>query len=90
MRAKGAPHQKVEKKTLTAGQAALRKTALMTVVQQVQALEPALREVSGKSQDEWDVWLGKMMSDLMNESGASWGECLEVGAWWAKKKQRPS
>ncbi|KAK2594167.1 hypothetical protein QQS21_008106 [Conoideocrella luteorostrata] len=73
-------------RTLNAGQIALRKTALLTVVQQVQALEPILREVSRKSQDEWDVWLGKMMSDLMGESGASWGECLEVGAWWAKKR----
>ncbi|KND87452.1 hypothetical protein TOPH_07935 [Tolypocladium ophioglossoides CBS 100239] len=78
---------KMEHKTLTAGQHALRKTALLTVVQQVQALEPILREVSGKSQDEWDVWLGKMMSDLMGEGGASWGECLEVGAWWAKKRK---
>ena len=78
---------KVEHRALTAGQAALRDTALLTVVQQVQALEPVLREVSGKSQDEWDVWLGKMMNDLMSENGASWGECLEVGAWWAKKRK---
>lgn len=82
-----AKDQKPER-TLTAGQTALRKTALLTVVQQVQALEPILREESGKSQDEWDVWLGKMMSDLMSESGTSWGECLEVGAWWAKKRKR--
>lgn len=84
---KGKDH-KVEQRTLTAGQVALRQTALLTVVQQVQALEPILREVSGKSQDEWDMWLGKMMSDLMGESGTSWGECLEVGAWWAKKRKK--
>ncbi|KHN97245.1 SAM binding domain-containing protein containing protein [Metarhizium album ARSEF 1941] len=77
--------QKPER-TLTASQIALRKIALLTVAQQVQALEPILREVSGKSQDEWDVWLGKMMSDLMSDSGTSWGECLEVGAWWARKR----
>jgi SAM-dependent methyltransferase len=86
MKGKGAPHQKVEKKSLSSAQAALRKTALLTVVQQVQALEPILREISGKSIDEWDLWLGKMMGDLMSESGTSWGECLEVGAWWAKKQ----
>lgn len=80
------PHQKVEKKTLSVGQAALRNTALLTVVQQIQALEPILRDASGKSQDEWDVWLGKMMNDLLTEGGTSWGECLEVGAWWARKK----
>ncbi|UNI17933.1 hypothetical protein JDV02_004240 [Purpureocillium takamizusanense] len=78
--------QRTEQRALTAGQHALRKTALLTVVQQVQALEPILREVSGKSQDEWDVWLGKMMGDLLSDGGASWGECLEVGAWWAKKR----
>lgn len=75
-----------EKRTLTAAQEALRNTALLTVVQQVQALEPILREASGKSQDEWDAWLGKMMGDLMSESGTSWGECLEVGAWYATKR----
>ncbi|OLN96742.1 putative methyltransferase sll0829 [Colletotrichum chlorophyti] len=75
-----------QKKTLTAAQAALRRTAMMTVVQQIQSLEPILRETSGKSQDEWDGWMGKMMNDLMRENGTSWGECLEVGAWWATKK----
>lgn len=73
-------------KTLTAGQAAVRRTAMLTVVQLIQSLEPILRETSGKSQDEWDTWMGKMMNDLMRENGASCGECLEVGAWWARKK----
>ncbi|KAM3498298.1 hypothetical protein MY10362_008376 [Beauveria mimosiformis] len=77
---------KAESRVLSPGQEALRQTALLTVVQQVQALEPILREVSGKSQDEWDVWMGKMMGDLMSDSGTSWGECLEVGAWSATKR----
>ncbi|KAG7289399.1 hypothetical protein NEMBOFW57_005770 [Staphylotrichum longicolle] len=51
-------------KGLDAGAAALRRTALLTVVQQIQSLEPMLRETAGKSQDEWDTWLGKMMNDL--------------------------
>ncbi|KAH6850414.1 hypothetical protein B0I37DRAFT_390551 [Chaetomium sp. MPI-CAGE-AT-0009] len=66
--------------------AALRRTALVTVVQMIQAMEPMLREASGKSQDEWDAWMGKMMNDLVRENGTSWGECLEVGAWWANKR----
>jgi hypothetical protein len=66
--------------------AALRRTALLTIVQQIQSMEPMLREASGKSQDEWDAWLGKMMNDLVRENGTSWGECLEVGAWWATKR----
>ncbi|KAK1525954.1 methyltransferase domain-containing protein [Colletotrichum costaricense] len=85
---KGKDKPDEQKKTLTEAQAALRRTALMTVVQQIQSLEPILREVSGKSQDEWDGWLGKMMNDLMRENGTSWGECLEVGAWWARKRER--
>lgn len=71
---------------LGASQAAVRKTALLTVVMQIQSLEAILKEVSGKSQDEWDGWCGKMMNDLMRENGTSWGESLEVGAWWATKK----
>ena len=70
---------------LSAGQSALRRTALLTVVQMIQSLEPVLREVNGKRQDEWDGWAGKMMGDLMG-GGTAWGECLEVGAWWAKKR----
>ncbi|KAF4121880.1 Methyltransferase domain [Geosmithia morbida] len=76
----------VDSKALTAGQAALRRTALITLVDQIVALEPILRDASGKSQDEWDMWLGKMMTDIVNEGGTNWGECLESGAWWAKKK----
>ena len=73
--------------SLDPGAAALRRTALLTVVQMIQSLEHVLREVSGKSQDEWDGWLGKMMNNLMKENGTSWGECLEVGAWWARKRK---
>ncbi|KAF4629748.1 hypothetical protein G7Y89_g8394 [Cudoniella acicularis] len=76
-----------DRKMLTAGQAALRRTALQTVVQMIESLEPILREVSGKGQDEWDRWQGNMMNDLLKNNGTSWGECLEVGAWWARKKK---
>jgi len=75
-----------ERKILTAGQIALRMTALTTVVQMIESLEPLLREASGKGQDEWDRWYGDMMTDLLQNHGTSWGECLEVGAWWARKK----
>ncbi|RDL41113.1 S-adenosyl-L-methionine-dependent methyltransferase [Venustampulla echinocandica] len=80
----------VERKTLTAGQLALRKTALLTVVQMIESLEPILRDISGKGQDEWDRWQGNMMNDLLKNNGTSWGECLEVGAWWARKKKPPT
>ncbi len=74
------------KKSITPAQSALRRTALLTVVQMIQNLEPILREVSGKNQDEWDGWSGKMMNDLLKLNGTFWGECLEVGAWWAQKR----
>lgn len=74
------------KKVLTTGQTALRHTALLTLVQYMESLEPFLREASGKSQDEWDRWYGDMMNDLLVQNGTSWGECLEVGAWWATKR----
>jgi SAM-dependent methyltransferase len=76
-----------DRKMLTAGQAALRRTALLTVVQMIESLEPMLKEASGKGQDEWDRWQGNMMNDLLKNNGTSWGECLEVGAWWARKKK---
>lgn len=75
-------------KTLTASQAALRRTALETVVGLIHSFEPILRDISGKSQDEWDNWTGKMMNDLLREAGTSWGECLEVGAWSARKRKK--
>jgi SAM-dependent methyltransferase len=78
-----------DRRTLTAGQAALRRTALMTVIGMIESLEPLLREASGKGQDEWDRWQGNMMADLLKHGGTSWGECLEVGAWWARKKKPP-
>jgi ubiquinone/menaquinone biosynthesis C-methylase UbiE len=79
--------KEIDGKFLTAGQAALRRTALLTVVQMIESLEPMLKEVSGKGQDEWDRWQGNMMNDLLKNNGTSWGECLEVGAWWARKKK---
>ncbi|KAJ4413357.1 hypothetical protein N0V85_003588, partial [Neurospora sp. IMI 360204] len=44
-------------KTLGPEAQALRRTALTTVVQMIQSLEHILRDVSGKSQDEWDAWM---------------------------------
>ncbi|KAI1166266.1 hypothetical protein F5B18DRAFT_659763 [Nemania serpens] len=71
---------------VTAAQSALRRTALETTVSFILSLEPLLREVSGKSQEEWDTWAGKMTNDLLREGGTSWGECLEVGVWTSRKR----
>jgi len=77
-------------KNLTSAQVAVRQTAVQILVQSIEGMEPMLREASGKGQDEWDRWMSNMMNDLMVQNGASWGECLEVGAWWAtRKKPKP-
>ena len=66
-------------------QMALRSSCLLTVVQMIEALEPFLREVSGKSEDEWQRWWAGMMSNMLEQNGAATGECVEAGAWWARK-----
>lgn len=71
--------------SLTEEQAALRRTALLVVVQMIESLEPLLKSVSGKSHEEWQRWWAWMMSDLLEHRGATNGECLEIGAWWARK-----
>lgn len=71
--------------TLTEDQAALRYTALLVVIQMIESLEPLLKEVSGKNQEEWQRWWGWMMTNLLEQKGASSGECLEFGVWWCKK-----
>ena len=73
-------------KVLTPDQAALRHTALLTVLQHIESLEPLLKEACGKNTEEWSHWWASMLADLLDpRKGALTGECLEVGAWWATK-----
>jgi len=71
---------------LTPEQESLRDTALLVIVQLIESLEPLLKEVSGKNQEEWQRWWAGMMQDLFQNDGANSGECLEIGAYWARKK----
>ena len=70
---------------LTPDQLALRRTALLTVLGLIEGLEPMLMKESGKKQDEWDRWWAALNTDLLERNGLLNGECLEVGAWWARK-----
>lgn len=70
---------------LTPEQLALRQTALQIILQLIDSLEPLLQEASGKSGEEWSRWYNWMMTDLIEGGGANSGECLEIGAWWARK-----
>lgn len=91
MSSEGAGADSAEKKGrfLGSAQLALRQTALQTVLGFIEGMEPALREASGKKQDEWDAWMGKLMKELVEKDGANCGECLEAGAWWSRKVQNP-
>ncbi|KAF1817644.1 hypothetical protein P152DRAFT_454217 [Eremomyces bilateralis CBS 781.70] len=71
---------------LTDEQAALRATALMTVVQILEGLEPLLTDLSRKNAEEWARWWSGMKGNLLQGRGAEHGECLEIGAWWARKR----
>ncbi|EMD00103.1 hypothetical protein BAUCODRAFT_63871 [Baudoinia panamericana UAMH 10762] len=74
---------------LNENQMALRQTALITILQEIESLEPLLKEASSKNTEEWSHWWATMMNDLLDPSkGAFLSECLELGAWWATK--RPS
>ncbi|KAL4896742.1 hypothetical protein BDV59DRAFT_112925 [Aspergillus ambiguus] len=73
------------RKQLTADQLSIRRTALLTVIQMIEGMEPILMEASGKSRDEWNRWWTAMMADVF-KTGLANGECLEVSAWWGRKR----
>jgi SAM-dependent methyltransferase len=77
---------KASESMLTEDQAAVRSTAILTVIQQIESLEPLLKEVSGKNSEEWTRWWSNMMASLLDqETGGGSGEVLEIGAWWATR-----
>ncbi|KAJ5125512.1 hypothetical protein N7526_007689 [Penicillium atrosanguineum] len=76
------------RKALTPEQASLRRTALITVIQMIEGLEPLLMEASGKGRDEWDRWWAAMTADLFQKGSLASGECLEVSAWWGRKEMK--
>jgi hypothetical protein len=81
-----ASHEREQRKALTPDQLSLRQTALLTIVQMIESMEPMLMEASGKGRDEWDRWWTGMTTDLLQKGGVASGECLEVGAWWGQKR----
>ncbi|KAG9615694.1 hypothetical protein KCV04_g16153, partial [Aureobasidium melanogenum] len=61
-------------------------TAMLTVIQKIESLEPLLREASGKNSEEWTRWWAGMMASLLDQENSGGGsEVLEIGAWWATK-----
>ena len=77
---------RVSHRRLNMNQIALRRTALTMTIGLIESLEPILRVESGMKQDEWDRWWAGLNIDLLENGGTLNGECLEIGAWWARKK----
>ncbi|OJJ45545.1 hypothetical protein ASPZODRAFT_133370 [Penicilliopsis zonata CBS 506.65] len=71
---------------LTAKQWAIRHSALLTVVQMIEAMEPLLMEASGMNEDEFGSWAGAMSGDLLQNRVWKTAECLEMSAWWGEKR----
>lgn len=84
-RASASVQPSLVRRSLTPDQKALRRIALETVLGLIEGLETLLMKESGKKQDEWDRWWAGLNSDLLEQDGLLNGECLEVGAWWARK-----
>jgi SAM-dependent methyltransferase len=76
---------KWERQSLTPEQSDLRQAALLNTVMFIESMEPFLRKVSGKNTEEWTRWWNWMMADLYSEGGANGGDCIELGAFWARK-----
>ena len=74
-----------EPKRLTEEQLGLREAALISFFQLIESLEPVLKKVSGKSNEEWRLWWKAMMTDLLEKKAMTDGECLEMGVWWAQR-----
>lgn len=72
---------------LTPDQISIRQGILNTVLGLIEGLEPLLMKESGKQQDEWDRWWAGFNADLLERDGAINGECLEAGAWWARRRE---
>ena len=75
-----------EDSSLADERASLRASALYVLTQFIESMEPLLKEVSGKNDEEWQRWWGWMMADLFQNDGAGTGDCLELGVYWAKKR----
>lgn len=80
---------------LSPSQTAIRRTVLELAIGRIHALEPLLKDVREASmrklkscaeQRGWDAWLDGMTQNLICDEGTCYGECLEIGAWSARKK----
>ena len=67
-------------------QRTLREAALHLIVGECEALEPYLKQVCGKNEEEWCRWWNMMTESLPSGRSCNTGESLVLGSWWSKKK----
>jgi SAM-dependent methyltransferase len=64
---------------------ALREAALQVIIDFAEALEPHLREVCGKTEEEWDRWWDLMLANASTADCYDTGDCLVIGSWLCRK-----
>lgn len=72
-------------RSLSQDQMMIRRTALESFINMVEAMEPLLRSASRKGESAWDAWFSKAKKDWLEKGGLAFGECLELGVWSVKK-----
>jgi len=70
----------------TAAHVALRTAALQVWLQQAEAMEPALRKICRRNEEEWTRWWNSMVESVSEPSGCATGDSLVLGSWWCRKK----
>jgi SAM-dependent methyltransferase len=68
-----------------ADRSALRDAALQVIIGLAEAIEPQLRQICQKTEDEWDQWWNLMLANSSSPDGYDTGECLVLGSWCCKK-----
>jgi len=70
---------------LTEEQAAIRRATLETSLDMILATRGVLKAEANLGPTEWDKWFIALSKDLLVNDSMTDGECLETGAWWAKR-----
>jgi SAM-dependent methyltransferase len=70
---------------LNAEQRAIRSMALDIAIGLIESLEPFLKRISRKTDEEWKRWWNAMVVNLFEENGGASGEVLEIGVCWCRK-----
>lgn len=70
-----------EPRALSEEQTVIRSMMLDSFVNMVDAMAPAIMDISGKRHSDWDEWFSQAKRNWLQEGGLRSGECLELGTW---------